>query len=298
MTQVDTPINPLKLDAVEPRRDGTDSEAPWVVIEPRSGWSALNLISVWRYRDLLLTLANRDVKLRYKQTALGVVWVILQPLLAAGIFTFVFGTVARMPSDGLPYFVFSYAGLLAWHSFNSTLTRASASVVGNAQLVAKVFFPRLILPLSTVLATLIDFVVALVLMIILMVVYGITPGWGVLLMPLWLLLLIALAVGIGVYTSALTVKYRDLQYVLPVLLQMLLYGSPVAYSVAAVPERYRPLYFLNPLSGLLEAFRWSLLGRGQLDWGYVVYSATCVVVCVVGGAFAFKKMERAFADVI
>jgi lipopolysaccharide transport system permease protein len=203
-----------------------------------------------------------------------------------------------MPSEGLPYFVFSYAGLLGWNAFSSTLTKASASVVGNAQLVSKVFFPRLILPLSTVLSTLIDFVVALALMALLMVIYGITPTWGVLLLPLWLLLLVALGVGIGAYTSALTVTYRDLQHVIPVLLQMLLYGSPVAYSLSAVPERLRPFYFLNPVSGLLEAFRWSLLGRGQLDWTHVVYSAAWVVVVSFGGAFAFKKMERTFADVI
>lgn len=298
MTPVSASNDPVRVGFVEPNRNNAANETPWMVIEPRSGWSALNLIELWRYRDLLVTLAIRDVKLRYKQTALGVIWVILQPLLAAGIFTFVFGTVAKMPSEGLPYFVFSYAGLLAWNAFNSTLTKASASVVGNAQLVSKVFFPRLILPLSTVLSTLIDFVVALALMVILMVVYGITPGWGVLLLPLSLVLLIALALGIGVYTSALTVRYRDLQYVLPVLLQMLLYASPVAYSVSAVPDRLRPLYFLNPISGLLEAFRWSLLGRGQLDWTYVVYSATWVVVVSFGGAFAFKKMEQKFADLI
>ncbi len=271
---------------------------PWLVIEAKSGWSALNLADVWRYKDLLVTLAKRDVTLRYRQTALGVIWVILQPLLAAGIFTFVFGRVAKMPSEGLPYFVFSYAGLLGWTVFNSTLTKASASIVGNAQLVSKVFFPRLILPLSTVLSTLIDFVVGATLMIALMFIYHIPPTWGLLLLPLWLLLFICLAVGIGLYTSALTVSYRDLQHVIPVVLQMMLYASPVAYAVSAVPGRLRPYFFLNPLSGLLEAFRWSILGRGELNWSYVAYSATCVLVAIVGGAFAFKKMERRFADVI
>jgi lipopolysaccharide transport system permease protein len=297
-TPVSAANDRVRVGLVEPSRDDAAKQKPWMVIEPRSGWSELNLTELWRYRDLLVTLAIRDVKLRYKQTALGVIWVILQPLLAAGIFTFVFGKVARMPSDGLPYFAFSYAGLLAWNAFNSTLTKASASVIGNSQLVSRVFFPRLILPLSTVLSTLIDFFVALALMVVLMVGYGITPGWGVLLLPLWLILLVALALGIGVYTSALTVRYRDLQYVVPVLLQMLLYASPVAYSVSAVPDRLRVLYFLNPMSGLLEAFRWSLLGRGQLDWTHVIYSSSWVVVVSFGGALAFKKMEHKFADVI
>lgn len=271
---------------------------PYLVIQPRSGWSALHLLELWQYRDLLLTLAARDVKLRYKQTALGVVWVLLQPLLAAGIFTFVFGNVAKLPSDGLPYFLFAYAGLLGWTAFSSTLTKASACVVDNSQLVSKVFFPRLILPLSTVFSTLIDFAVAFAMMAVMMVIYGIAPTWGILLIPLWLLMLILLAVGFGLYTSALMVPYRDLRYVIPVLTQFLLYASPVAYAVSAVPEKLRPWFYLNPISGLLEAFRWSLLGRGDLHWGAVGYAAGCVVVVFLFGAYAFKKMERKFADVI
>jgi lipopolysaccharide transport system permease protein len=271
---------------------------PYLVIKPRSGWAALDLRELWQYRDLLLTLAIRDVKLRYKQTALGVTWVVLQPLLAAAIFTFVFGKVAKLPSDGLPYFIFAYAGMLGWNAFNSTLTKASACIVSNSQLVSKVYFPRLILPLSTVLSTLLDFLVGLALMVLLSIVYGVNPGVGVLLLPLWLTLLILLAVGIGTYSAALMVPYRDLQYVIPVLLQFLLYASPVAYSVAAVPERLRMVFLLNPISGLLEAFRWSLLGRGQLDWLAIAYSATATIAIFAFAAFAFRKMERTFADVI
>jgi lipopolysaccharide transport system permease protein len=271
---------------------------PYLVIKPRSGWTALNLLEIWQYRDLLLTLAIRDVKLRYKQTALGVAWVILQPLLAAGIFSFVFGAVAKLPSDGLPYFVFSYAGLLGWNAFNSTLTKASACIVGNSQLVSKVYFPRLILPLSTVLSTLLDFVVGLALMVLLAILYHVAPGPGILLLPVWLALLIMLAVGIGTYSAALMVPYRDLQYVIPVLLQFLLYASPVAYSVAAVPERLRLVFLLNPLSALLEAFRWSLLGRGRLDGLAIAYAAAATIAIFAFAAFAFRKMERTFADVI
>src|SRR5258706_5557771 len=247
-------------------------QTPILEIEPRSGWAALDLREVWRYRDLLLVLATRDVRLRYKQTALGVVWVVLQPLLAAGIFTFVFGRVLKSHSDGFPYFIFSFAGLLAYNAFSGTLTKASACVVGNAQLVSKVYFPRLILPLSTVLATLLDFAVSLVLLAVLMGAYHVAPDWAILTLPLWLALVVVLGVGLGLYAAALMVRYRDLQYVIPVLVQMILYASPVAYPLAAVPPELRRWFYLNPLTGLLEGFRWSLLGRGAIDWTGVAYS--------------------------
>lgn len=288
------------LDAKTPteREPAGEAQQPHLVIRPSSGWAALDLKQIWLYRDLLMTLAGRDVKLRYRQTSLGVIWVILQPLIAAGIFSFVFGRVAKLPSDGVPYIVFSYAGLLAWNAFNSTLTKASGVLVANSGLISKVYFPRLVLPLSTVPSTLIDFGVALGMMAVLMVIYGIAPGIGILLLPLWLALILMIAVGFGLFTSALMVTYRDVQYVLPVMTQMLLYASPIAYAVSAVPENLRAYYFLNPLSGLLEAFRWSMIGRGELNWGYVTYFAIFAVVVFVGGAFAFKKMERKFADVI
>jgi lipopolysaccharide transport system permease protein len=269
-----------------------------LTIRPPGMWSPLALGEMWQYRDLLFTLAARDVKLRYRQTAMGVIWVVLQPLLGAGIFAVVFGRVAKLPSNGLPYMVFSYAGLLGWNAFNSTLAKSSACVVQNSHLVSKVYFPRLMLPLSTVLSTLIDFGVAMAVMAAIMVSYGITPGWGILLLPVWLALLILLAIGVGLYTSALMVSYRDLQYAIPVLQQFLMYASPVAYSMAIVPGNLRTLYLLNPISNLLEAFRWSVLGRGQVEWGWVAYSAAVVLVAFVGGAVAFKRMERRFADVI
>jgi len=271
---------------------------PYLTIKPTSGWQAINLRELWQFRDLLLTLAQRDVKLRYRQTALGALWVLFQPLMAAGIFSFVFGKVAKLPSDGLPYFVFSFAGLLAWNAFASTLTKTSGCLVQNANLVSKVYFPRMVLPFSTVFSSLIDFAVALGLMVVLMVAYHVVPGVGLLLLPVWLALIILLSVGVGLYTSALTVTYRDVQYVLPVLTQFLLYASPIAYAVSAVPAHLRFVYFLNPLSGLLEAFRWSLLGTGHLDFAQVGYSAGVTVLVFLGGAFSFKKMERKFADVI
>ncbi len=271
---------------------------PYLRIRPTSGWAALNLRETWQFRDLLFTLAGRDLKLRYKQTALGVIWVVLQPLLAAGIFSFVFGKVAGLPSDGVPYFVFSFAGLLGWNLFSNILTKTSGCLVGNQQLISKVFFPRLVLPLSTVPSVLVDFSIGAVLMIILLVTHKITPEWGLLLLPIWIALIIAIAMGVGLVTSALTVSYRDVQYILPVFTQMLLYASPVAYAASHVPAEWRTLYFLNPLASLLDAFRWSLFGGTPPLWGYVAYAAALAIGILVWGAFSFKKMERKFADVI
>jgi lipopolysaccharide transport system permease protein len=279
-------------------RSALPEEKPHLTIRPSKGWQALDLKQIWLYRDLLMTLASRDVKLRYRQTALGAFWVIFQPLMTAGIFSFVFGTVANLPSDGLPYILFSYAGVLASNAFSSTLNKTSGVLVGNAGLISKVYFPRLVLPLSTVLSTLIDFGVALLMMAVLMVMYHITPSLSLLMLPVLLFLILLLAVGIGLWTSALMVSYRDVAFVLPVLIQMLLYASPVAYSVAKVPAEYLNYYFLNPLAGLIEAFRWSILGRGEVHWGAVAYSAVFAVASFIFGAFMFKKMEKKFADVI
>ena len=278
---------------------------PLQTIRPSTGWAALNLREIWQFRDLLLTLAGRDVKLRYRQTALGVVWVVLQPLIAAGIFSFVFGKVAGLKSPGLiPYFVFSYAGLLGWQAFSSTLSKASSCLVGNSQLVSKVFFPRLVLPISTVFSTLIDFGVALVMMFVLMLLYHVVPTLAILTLPIWMLLILLMAMGIGMLAAAMMVTYRDVQYVLPVVTSFLQYGSPVAYSVVMVmqklPPQYHGLYMLNPLASLLEGLRWSLLGISAPapEWNWALYSAVCALGVFVWGAFGFKKMERKFADVI
>ncbi len=273
-------------------------EKPHLVIRPSAGWQFLNIPDLWHYRDLLVTLGVRDIKLRYRQTALGVIWVILQPLLAAGIFTFVFGKVAKMPSDGVPYFIFSYAGLLAWNAFSSCLNKGSGSLVANSQLVSKVYFPRLILPLSTLFAAVVDFCVAMGMMFFLMYQNHVALHMGILLVPLWLLIDLMFAMGLAFLASAVMVRYRDVNYIIPVLIPFLMYASPVAYSVSAVPGKMRYIFMLNPLSGLLEAFRWSLLGVGKLPLGYVAWSAGCAVAAFVIGAFAFKRMERKFADVI
>ncbi len=273
---------------------------PLLTIRASKGFAALNLPEIWQFRELFSGLAYRDVKLRYRQTALGVIWVILQPLLAAGIFSFVFGTVAKMSSEGpWPYFVFSYAGLLGWNAFQSTLSKASGCLVGNANLVSKVYFPRLILPLSIVPSSLIDFAVAMVLMIGLMVHWHIYPGIiPLLLLPVWLFLLLMLALGVGLYAAALMVSYRDVQFILPVMVQFLLYGSPITYGLSKVPAQYLKYFMLNPLAELFIGFRWSLLGSATPDPRWVAYSSVVSLLVFIWGAMTFKRMERRFADVI
>lgn len=268
-------------------------------LEAASGLPSLELAELWRFRDLLLTFATRDLKLRYKQTALGVTWVLFQPLIGAGIFSFVFGNVAGFSAPGgTPYFVFTFVGMLAWGLFSKTLSRASTSLVSDAHLISKIYFPRLILPLSKSFAALIDLAVALGLLVVLLLVFWHLPGPEVLLMPVILLLLLLLALGIGFFATALAVKYRDVNYIVPVAVQFLLYASPVAYSVREVPPAYRDYYYLNPLTSLLEAFRWSVLGTGELALSYLAWSAAACVIVFVGGALVFKRLERSFADVV
>ncbi len=271
---------------------------PTLTIRPASGWAALNLHEIWSFRDLLLSLAGRDLKIRYKQTALGVLWVVLQPLLAAGVFSFVFGAVAGLSSDGVPYLVFSFAGLLGWNFFSNVLGKVSSCLVGNAHLISKVFFPRLVLPISGLGSCVVDFVVGLALMVVLMGCYRIVPTGSVLWFPVAVLVLIALAMGVGLWLAALMVSYRDVSYILPVLMNILLYASPVAYSVAVVPAKLRWVYLLNPLTPPLEAMRSGLLGKPFGDPGALGISALVAVAMLVFGLYAFKRMERKFADVI
>ena len=271
---------------------------PLLVIRPTRGWRSLDLREVWRFRDLLVMFAVRDLKLRYRQTALGVAWVVILPILGAGIFAMVFGRVARLPSAGVPYFLLAYVGLLGWNLFQGTLSRAGGSLVTHAHLVSKVYFPRVIVPLSAGVSACIDTLVALMLLVILLPVYhlGLTPA--VLLVPVWLLLLQVLGLGLSLYASALSVSYRDVSHILPVAIQFLLYASPVGYRATQVPHTFQALYLLNPLAGLLEALRWSILGTVEPRWGSVAYAAVVSCLVLVGGAFAFRRMERKFADVL
>jgi len=256
------------------------------------------LAETWQARDLLYTFADRDLRLRYRQTALGVVWVVLQPLIAAGIFSFVFGTVAHLSSGGKPYLLFTFAALTGWNLFSGILTRASGCLVGNANLVSRVFFPRLILPLSVIPAALVDFAVSLAMYAGLLAMYGVAPTSALATLPFWLLLLGAGALGAGLVAASLMVRYRDVQYVLPVGVQLLLYASPVAYAASRVPERWHSLYFLNPLAAVIEGLRWSLLGTDAPPAGAVAWSAAAAVLAIAAGVLVFRRMERGFADVI
>lgn len=274
------------------------AEEQVLLIKPGSGWAALDLREVWQFRDLLFTLGSRDLKLRYKQTALGVIWVVVQPLMAAGIFTVVFGKIANLSSDGIPYFLFAFVGQLGWGLFANTVGKTSGCLVGNGHLISKVYFPRLILPLSSLPSTFVDSGIAAAMLVGLMFYYHTFPGLGILLLPVWIAILLAMSMGIGLITSALTVSYRDVGYILPVFLQMLMYASPVAYGVSNVPASIKPYYYANPLSPVLEGFRWSLLNTSAPAWQPVAYAAALSLFLLAVGAFSFKRMERKFADVV
>lgn len=277
----------------------TVERPPVRVLRPRKNWIPPNPAELWEFRHLLVRFAARDVTLRYRQTALGAIWVILQPLLGAGILSFVFGSVAGLPGPaGIPYFVFSLAGMVAWTCFSSVATRSSGVMVANASLVQKIFFPRLLLPFSTVMSTLVDVAVSIGLLAVVMAIQGVPPGAAVVTFPIWLLLFVMLGLGLGMSSGALMVRYRDVGYVLPLLVQLLLFLSPVAYQLSAVPQSKLWLYELNPLAGLLEGFRWAVLGTTAPSTGLVVYSTIASVALFVIGLVIFNRMERGFADVI
>jgi lipopolysaccharide transport system permease protein len=268
-------------------------------LRPTRGWSTIDLSEIIDFKDLLVELARRDIKLRYRQTLLGVAWVVLQPLLAAALLTFAFGVVAGLKTTGMPAFLVTYAGLLAWNVFGWTLSKTSVSMVGNAYLVSKVYFPRLILPLSGAISTLLDVAISLAVFGALLAGYGIGIGWPMLLLPIWIALLLCLALGAGLIAAALTVEYRDVQHILPVVIPFALYASPVAYEMSQIPDAYRSLmYLLNPLAPLIAGFRWSMLGRAPAPAAYVMWSAAVSVGMFAAGAAIFRRTERKLADVI
>ena len=269
-----------------------------LVIQPRRHLFALDLKAIWEYRELLYFLVWRDLKVHYRQTVIGAGWVILQPLITMVIFTIIFSRFAQIPSDGLPYPVFVYSALLPWNLFTSSLNRGASSVVGNAQLVSKIYFPRLILPLSGILSPLVDFAVAFVILIGMMIWFGIVPTWGVLTLPLLILLAVLTALAVGLWLSALNVRYRDIGHTIPFLIQIWMFASPVAYPVSLVPEKWRLLYSLNPMAGVIEGFRWALLGNQSPDFGVIAVSTVAVLLLMLPGIVYFRYTERTFADVI
>ena len=267
-------------------------------IEPPSGWAALELRELWLYRELLFFLAWRDIKLRYKQTALGAAWAILQPLLTMVIFSVIFGQLAKLPSDGIPYPIFTYAALLPWQLFSFALTNSSNSLINSQNLISKVYFPRLIIPLASTLAGLMDFAIAFLVLLGLMAYYHITPTMAILYLPLFLILALLSALAVGVWLSALSVEYRDVRYIVPFLTQFWMYATPIAYASSLIPENWRLLYGVNPMTGVVEGFRWALLGIQTSGGSMILVSAAVVVVMFISGLYYFRRMENNFADVI
>jgi lipopolysaccharide transport system permease protein len=268
-----------------------------VVIEASRGWRALDLRELWRFRELVYFLALRDVKVRYKQTALGVAWVLLQPLLAMGIFSIIFGQ-RGLTTNGVPYPLFVVSGLVPWFYFSNATSGASGSVVGNTQLISKVYFPRLAIPLAAVLANLVDLSIGLLLLLVLLIVFGAGIGLQILALPLLVLLLVLTVLAASVWLSALDVQYRDVRYAVPFFIQVWLFATPVIYSVADVPVRWQPIMALNPMTGVIAGFRWALLGTSEPPLAALAISTAIVVLLLSTGLLYFRRMERTFADVI
>jgi lipopolysaccharide transport system permease protein len=275
-----------------------DRTPRFVRIQQSSGWRALDLRELWRYRELTWTLAMRDISVRYTQTALGVAWALLQPLVAMAVFTLFFGLLIKVPTDGLPYPLLAFTGLLPWTYFANSVTSASGSLVNNANLISKVYFPRLVIPTASVLAGLPDLAIGVLVLLVLLLFFGVAPSWGLLLIPVFVALALLTAVSVGIWLSALDVRYRDVRYAIPFLIQIWLFATPVVYPVSVVPEAYRTLYGLNPMVGVVEGFRWAILAQTLPPLGLVGVSALATVLLFVSGLFYFRRVERTFADVI
>lgn len=271
---------------------------PLVVVAPSTGWSALRLGDLWAHRDLLYFLAWRDVKVRYTQAAMGVAWAVVQPLLMMAVFSIFLGRLAKVPSDGIPYPVFVFCGLVVWTYFANSVAAATESLVSSSNLVSKVYFPRLVMPLAALLSWLPDLAIASVILVGLMLVQGLVPAWTMVLLPIFAVGALLAAASVGVWLSALNVAYRDVRYAVPFMIQLGLFASPVVYPASIVPHRFRLLYGLNPMAGVVEGFRWALIGGGSAPWALMAVSAATAVLLLLGGLFYFRRVEHGFADVI
>ncbi len=269
-----------------------------VHLAPSKGWVALHLREFWEYHELLYFLIWRDVKVRYKQTALGATWAIIQPLFTMMVFTLFFGKLAKIPSDGLPYQVFSYSALVPWTFFANGLTQSADSLAGSANLLRKVYFPRLSIPVAAVLSGGVDFLIAFTVLLVMMPIYGVYPTANVVWLPLFLLLALVTSLGVGLWLSALNVEYRDVKYIVPFIVQFWMLATPIAYPSSEIPEPWHTWYGLNPMAGVVEGFRWALLGKGDTPGAMVAVSALAALTLLVGGAFYFRRMEKTFADLV
>lgn len=271
---------------------------PITRIERSSGWVSLDLAEVWRYRELLYFLTWRDVVVRYKQTALGASWAIIQPVMTMAVFSVVFGRLSAIPSDGIPYPLFSFAALVPWTFFANGLSQSSNSLVGSANLIQKVYFPRLLIPAASVLGGAVDFLLAFLILLGMMAFYGIAPTVNLVWLPGLLLLAIATALGVGLWLSALNVRFRDVRYVVPFITQFWLFATPIAYPSSLLEEPWRTVYGLNPMAGVVEGVRWALLGTKTAPGGMIALSAVAAMLMLLGGAYYFRRMEKAFADIV
>lgn len=286
------------LETPVPPNDPSDSSSslPTIRIEPSRGWVAVKLGELWEYRELLYFLVWRDLKVRYKQTVLGAAWAIVQPVFTMLVFSVFFGRLAGVPSDGAPYPLFALAALIPWTFFANALGQASNSLVNSAHLIAKVYFPRLVIPLASVLVGLVDLAVACIVLIPMLAYYGVVPDWRLAWLPGFVLLALATALGVGLWTSALNIEYRDVRHVIPFLTQLWMFSTPVVYPSSLVPERWRILYNLNPMSGVIDGFRWALLGAGRPPGLPFWVSVGAALAVLATGALYFRRMERTFAD--
>jgi len=271
---------------------------PTLYIDPPSSWTSLGIRELWDYRELLYFLVWRDVKVRYKQTVLGAAWAVIQPFFMMVVFSLFFGRLAHMPSDGFPYPVFTFCALLPWQLFAHALTESSNSIVASERLITKVYFPRLVIPIAAVLGGLVDFFIAFVILLGMMAYYRIVPGWTIVALPGLILLAIATALAVGLWLSALNVQYRDVRYTINFLVQVWLFATPVAYPSSIIPQRWRPLYGLNPMAGVVEGFRWALLGKTDPPGALLWVSVAVVILLLMGGLYYFRRMEQQFADVV
>jgi lipopolysaccharide transport system permease protein len=273
-------------------------EPAHIVIRRRTGFAALQLSDIWRYRELLGLFAWRDVLVRYKQTAIGVVWALIRPLLTILVFTFVFGRLGNLPSGGVPYPLLTFAAVLPWQLFSTALSESSMSVVGSAHILSKVYFPRLLIPLGSVLASLVDFAISLAIFIVALAIYGVPLTPRLLALPFYIVLCLIAALGLGFWFSALFVRYRDVRHLVPFIMQLGIYVSPVGFSSDIVPERWRPLYSLNPLVAVIDGFRWCTFGQPELRFGELAMAVALSVALLLSGIYYFRQTERSFADLV
>ena len=269
-----------------------------IIIRPSHGWRGINFVEIWRYRELLFFLTWRDIKVLYKQTVLGVAWAVIQPLFTMVIFTVFFGKLAKMPSDGIPYPVFSFAALVPWTFFANGLTKSSQSLVNDSNLIKKVYFPRLIIPMAAVLSSLVDFLIAFIVLVGMALVYGIKLTAALFWLPAFILLALCTSIGVGLWLTAMHVQFRDIRYAVPFLIQAWMFATPIAYPSSLLPEPWKTFYGINPMAGVVEGFRWSLLGVNSAPGPIIYVSSAISLLLLISGAFYFRRMEKNFADVV